>query len=99
MNVNDNKSAPMHCPLDEEKAVPSHTSEEEQPARHSDAPDRLNPSAEGKQASARSRACTFEAREAKVRELQDAIKNGTYQVPAEQLADKMLRDTLRDQLP
>ena len=36
-----------------------------------------------------------EVREAKIRELQAAIKNGTYHVPAEQIADKMLRSTLR----
>ena len=32
-----------------------------------------------------------EVREAKIRELQAAIQNGTYHVPAEQIADKMLR--------
>jgi anti-sigma28 factor (negative regulator of flagellin synthesis) len=99
MNVSDNESAPMHCPLDRGEVVPPLTSEEEHPTRYSDAPDRFDPSPEGKQASDRNLACTFEAREAKIRELQDAIKNGTYRVPAEQLADKMLRDTLRDQLP
>jgi anti-sigma28 factor (negative regulator of flagellin synthesis) len=36
-----------------------------------------------------------EGREAKIRELQAAIKNGTYHVPAELIADKMLRSTLR----
>jgi flagellar biosynthesis anti-sigma factor FlgM len=36
-----------------------------------------------------------EVREAKIRELQAAIKNGTYHVPAELIADKMLRNTLR----
>ena len=39
-----------------------------------------------------------EAREAKIRELQDAIKNDTYHVAAEQIADKMLRSILRDDL-
>jgi flagellar biosynthesis anti-sigma factor FlgM len=96
MDVSDNESAPMHCPLDRGKAVPPLTLEEKHPARHSDAPDRLDPSSEGKQESSRSQACTSESREAKIRELQDAIKNGTYWVSAEQLADKMLRDTLQD---
>jgi Anti-sigma-28 factor, FlgM len=45
---------------------------------------------------ARSLAYVSEAREAKIRELQDAIKNDTYDVPAEQIADKMLRTILRD---
>lgn len=39
-----------------------------------------------------------EAREAKIRELQDAIKNETYHVTAEQVADKMLRSALQDDL-
>jgi hypothetical protein len=39
-----------------------------------------------------------EAREAKIRELQNAIKNETYHVTAEQIADKMLRSALRDDL-
>jgi hypothetical protein len=39
-----------------------------------------------------------EAREAKIRELQDAIKSETYHVTAEQIADKMLRSALRDDL-
>jgi flagellar biosynthesis anti-sigma factor FlgM len=99
MDVTDNESAPMHCPLHRGKAVPSLTWEEEPAAQHTEARDRLDPSPEGKQESSRRRVCTPEAREAKIRELQDAIEKGTYQVPAEQLADKLLRDTLRDQLP
>ena len=47
---------------------------------------------------ARRLADVSEAREAKIRELQDAIKNETYHVTAEQIADKMLRHTLRDDL-
>jgi Anti-sigma-28 factor, FlgM len=47
---------------------------------------------------ARRLAYALEAREAKIRELQEAIKNETYHVPAEQIADKMLRSTLRDDL-
>jgi Anti-sigma-28 factor, FlgM len=47
---------------------------------------------------ARRLAAVSEAREAKIRELQDAIKNDTYHVTAEQIADKMLRSTLRDDL-
>ena len=43
-------------------------------------------------------AAMSEARETKIRELQDAIKHETYHVTAEQIADKMLRRTLRDDL-
>jgi anti-sigma28 factor (negative regulator of flagellin synthesis) len=47
---------------------------------------------------ARRLAYVSEAREAKIRELRDAIKNDTYHVAAEQIADKMLRSILRDDL-
>jgi hypothetical protein len=47
---------------------------------------------------AQSPLCASEAREAKVRELQERLKSGTYRVSAEQIADKMLRDTLCEQL-
>jgi hypothetical protein len=47
---------------------------------------------------ARRLAYVSEAREARIRELQDAIKNDTYDVPAEQIADTLLRSTLRDDL-
>jgi anti-sigma28 factor (negative regulator of flagellin synthesis) len=39
-----------------------------------------------------------EGRDAKIRELQDAVKSGTYEVPAEQIAGKMLQDTLHELL-
>jgi anti-sigma28 factor (negative regulator of flagellin synthesis) len=40
--------------------------------------------------------CIGEGRDAKIRELQDAVKSGTYHVPAEQIAGKMLQDTLHE---
>lgn len=46
----------------------------------------------------RALAHTDEEREAKIRELQDAVKSGTYQVSAEQIAGKMLQDTLHELL-
>jgi len=39
-----------------------------------------------------------EAREVKIRELQKAVKNGTYRIRDEQIADKMLRSMLLDYL-
>jgi flagellar biosynthesis anti-sigma factor FlgM len=44
-------------------------------------------------------ASASQMRDAKIRELQEAVKSGSYHVPAEQLADKMLRDTLHEVLP
>ncbi|HEX9870936.1 MAG TPA: flagellar biosynthesis anti-sigma factor FlgM [Candidatus Tectomicrobia bacterium] len=40
-----------------------------------------------------------EAREAKIRALQDAIMHGTYRVTDAQIADKMLRRMLLEDLP
>jgi anti-sigma28 factor (negative regulator of flagellin synthesis) len=41
---------------------------------------------------------TPEAHDAKIRQLQDAIQHGTYHVSAEQLADKMLRHMLLEEI-
>jgi anti-sigma28 factor (negative regulator of flagellin synthesis) len=43
--------------------------------------------------------CGSESREAKIRELQESIEAGTYHVPAEQIADKMLRSLLQPEHP
>jgi flagellar biosynthesis anti-sigma factor FlgM len=47
---------------------------------------------------ARALAHTDEVRDAKIRELRDAVKSGTYRVPAEQIAGKMLQDMLHELL-
>jgi cyclase len=79
--------------------VPPQANEEGDPAEHTEAPDRLDPSSRASRESAQSQAHAEEQREAKIRELQDAVKSGAYHVAAEQIADKMLQDVLRDQLP
>jgi cyclase len=79
--------------------VPPEAREEGDAAEHTEAPDRLDPSSRASHESARRPADAEEQREAKIRELQDAVKSGTYHVAAEQIADKMLQDVLRDQLP
>jgi flagellar biosynthesis anti-sigma factor FlgM len=38
-------------------------------------------------------------REAKVQALRQAVEEGTYHVPAERLAAKMLQDALQEMLP
>jgi flagellar biosynthesis anti-sigma factor FlgM len=40
-----------------------------------------------------------EMREAKVQALRQAVEEGTYHVPAERLAAKMLQDALQEMLP
>ena len=47
---------------------------------------------------ARRLASVSEARESKIRDLRDAIKSDTYHVTTEQIADKMLRCTLEEEL-
>jgi flagellar biosynthesis anti-sigma factor FlgM len=42
---------------------------------------------------------TPQERDAKVQALQQAVEQGSYHVPAEELAAKMLQDTLQEQLP
>jgi flagellar biosynthesis anti-sigma factor FlgM len=42
---------------------------------------------------------TPEMRDAKVQALQQAVEQGTYHVPTEQLAAKMLQDALQEMLP
>jgi hypothetical protein len=43
-------------------------------------------------------AYTSEMQEAKIRALQEAVESGSYHIPAEQIADKMLRDAVRELL-
>jgi flagellar biosynthesis anti-sigma factor FlgM len=47
---------------------------------------------------ARALAHSDEGRDAKIRELRDAVKSGTYRVPAERIAGKMLQDVLHELL-
>jgi flagellar biosynthesis anti-sigma factor FlgM len=98
MDVTDNDSCPMSSPLSEE-AIPPHMWEEEHPSEPTEAADRLDPASRVKREWPRNLVNASEAREAKIRELQDAIKNGTYHITPEQIADKMLRNMLRNDFP
>jgi flagellar biosynthesis anti-sigma factor FlgM len=99
MDVTDNDSFPMNSPLPERETAARQGWGGEHPSEPTDAGDRLESSAREMPESARRLAYASEVREVKIRELQDAIKNGTYDVPAEQIADKMLRDPLHNHLP
>ena len=57
------------------------------------------PEAETLQRTRQMLAHTPEMRDAKVQALQQAVEQGTYHVPAEQLAAKMLQDALQEMLP
>ena len=58
----------------------------------------LSPKAKEMQQAAQALADTPEVREAKVAELKRAVDSGAYNVNAEQIAEKMVKDTLLDML-
>jgi flagellar biosynthesis anti-sigma factor FlgM len=99
MDVTDNDRLSMSSPLPGGEALPPHMREEEHPSEPAETGERVDLSSRVMRQSARNLAYAAEMREAKIRELRDMIKNGTYHVAAEQVADKMLRDTLHDHLP
>jgi anti-sigma28 factor (negative regulator of flagellin synthesis) len=99
MDVVDNEPSPTSNPPHRNEAVPTHAQGEEHSCEYSEAPDLLDLWLSAGRELARRPAPAVGDREAKIRALRHAIKSGTYQVAPEQIADKMLRDTLRDQLP
>lgn len=99
MDVTDNDRFSMNSLLPGGEARPPHMREEERHSEPAETGERFNVSSRVMRQLARSLADAAEMREAKIRELRDMLKNGTYHVTAEQIADKMLRDTLRDHLP
>ena len=88
----------MKSPLPEGEAGPPQTSEEKPPFEPIEALDQSEPLSRLRREFARSLDYASEVREAKIRELQQAIKNGTYGVTDEHIADKMLRNMLLDDL-
>jgi Anti-sigma-28 factor, FlgM len=98
MDVPKNDSSSMNSPLPEMESASPHMQEERHVAECIGAGDRPDLPSEGQADLNRRLASVSEAREAKIRELQDAIKSDTYEVTAEQIADKMLRRILREEL-
>jgi anti-sigma28 factor (negative regulator of flagellin synthesis) len=99
MDITDNNSHPISSQLPEAEVDPLPMGEEKPSFEPSDALDQPERLSRLRREVARSLASILEARDATIRELQDAIKNGTYCVTDEQIADKMLRDMLLDVLP
>jgi flagellar biosynthesis anti-sigma factor FlgM len=93
-----NDSDPGRGPVPETEAVLPHAQDEQPASEATRAEKGLDLSRRRIDALARRLASASEERETKIRALQDAIKTGTYQVPAEQIADKMLRCTLEEEL-
>ena len=98
MDVPKNDSYPTNRPLPEIASSSPHIQDEQHAAEPTRVGKKPALSLRLRCELARRLAYESEAREAKIRELQDKIKNDTYHVTAEQIADKMLRDTLRDDL-
>jgi anti-sigma28 factor (negative regulator of flagellin synthesis) len=98
MDVPEHDSHPMNRPLPEMESSSPHIPDEQQAADSTGVGKKLALSLRVRYEMARRLAYVSEAREARIRELRDAIKNDTYHVTAEQIADKMLRGTLRDDL-
>ncbi len=99
MDIADDNSHPMGSPPAEREARPLQTRAEEYLLESIDMLDRPKPLSRVSIELVRSLVDASETREAKIRELQEAIKNGTYRVTDEQIANKMLRNMLLDDLP
>ena len=99
MDIPDNDSVSMDSQPPRDEAISPHAWVEECLSEPPEAGDRLHASSAVKHELARRLAYLSEVREAKIRELRDAIKDGTYDVPADQVAEKMLRDMLHSELP
>ena len=98
MDVDDHDSSAMHGLLPATETVSPHVQDEQHASAPTGAGERLDLSLSVVSELARRLAPGSEAREAKIRELQESIRNGTYHVPDDQIADKMLRSSLRDNL-
>jgi anti-sigma28 factor (negative regulator of flagellin synthesis) len=93
--TSDNDSYPMSGPVPETETVAPHMHDKPHATEPTRAGQRLALSLQIRCELARILAYESERREAKIRELQDSIKNDTYHITAEQIADKMLRSILR----
>jgi anti-sigma28 factor (negative regulator of flagellin synthesis) len=93
-----NDSYPRSGPIPENEAVLPHVQDEHHASEPTGAGKRLDLSMRVMDELTRRLVSVSEARESKIRALRDAIKNDTYQVTAEQIADKMLRCTLEEEL-
>jgi len=99
MDITDDSSHPMGSPPPEGEARPLQTREEAYSLEPIATIDLLELLSRLSCELARSLVFASEVREAKIRALQEAMKNGTYRVTDEQIADKMLRNMLLEDLP
>jgi flagellar biosynthesis anti-sigma factor FlgM len=101
MKVNPDKSSPAVDPPRRTKtALPQpkpadHASKLPTSADHLE----LSPKAKAIRRAAQVLAHTPDMRDAKVRALQQAVQSGTYNVTPEQIAEKILKEAMLDELP
>jgi flagellar biosynthesis anti-sigma factor FlgM len=98
MDIAENDSAAVNGPLPETDAPSFDAQDEIHASEPTEAGEKTDPSLGVVCELARRWASISEGREAKIRELQELIKNGSYHVTAERIADKMLRSSLGDDL-
>jgi anti-sigma28 factor (negative regulator of flagellin synthesis) len=97
MDAKATESSPGMSRHSQRTAVPPQVQEQEHLSGDTEASNLLDRAAVVCQV-VRALAHPSEGRDAKIRALQEAVKSGTYQVLAEQIADKMLQDTLHELL-
>jgi anti-sigma28 factor (negative regulator of flagellin synthesis) len=94
-----NECSPTISPHPQRNVVPPQAAARENLSEESGSPDRLDSASKVTHQAAWVLAYASETRQAKIHQLQEALKSDTYQVTAEQIAAAMLRDTLRDLPP
>ena len=98
MDVDDHDSSALHGLLPGTETVSPHGQNEQHASAPSGAGERLDLSLSLMCELARRAAFGSEAREAKIRKLQELIRYGAYHVTDDQIAGKMLRSLLLDDL-
>ncbi len=101
MKVNPDKSSPAVNPPHRAKTAPPQprrAGEASKPPASADRPD-LSPKAKAIRRAAQVLAHIPDIRDAKVRGLQQAVQSGTYNVTPEQIAEKMLKEAVLEELP
>jgi negative regulator of flagellin synthesis FlgM len=101
MKVNPDKSSPAVDPSHRTKTITPQPKRADQASKPPASADHLelSPKAKAIRRAAQVLAHTQNMREAKVQALQQAVQSGTYTVTPEQIAEKMLKEAVLEELP
>lgn len=101
MKVNPDESSPAVDPSHQAKTVTPQPKRADQASKPPTSADHLelSPKAKTIRRAAQVLAHTQDMRDAKVRALQQAVQSGTYNVTPEQIAEKMLKEAVLEELP